>query len=234
MKMSHYPDISSAAKLIADPSRAVILQSLMSVDGLPASELAHKAGISVQTASSHLSKLIEGNLLTVERHGRHKYYRLANSKVAEIIESLSIIAPEPKVHSFNSYNTVHKLKKARSCYDHLAGLLGVSITEAFINNRYLEDHPNEKEYKVTEAGVLFFNGWGIDVEHLRTLNRYFAKKCLDWSERKYHLAGSLGNEVMKYMIKALWIEKKSNREISITELGIKKLKTELGVIISEE
>ena len=229
--MSNYPDISYAAKLISDSSRASILQSLMDVDGLPATELANKAGISIQTASSHLSKLVEGELLTVERHGRHKYYRLASIEVAQIIESLSILAPKPKVNSLNSFNSTNKLKKARSCYDHLAGLLGVCITEALINKGYLEDIPNEKEYVVTELGIEFFNSWGIEIYKLRKLKRHFAKKCLDWSERKYHLAGSLGNAVMMYMLEHRWIEKLPNRQINITKFGATKLQIELGVTL---
>ncbi|MGY3717952.1 ArsR/SmtB family transcription factor [Sutcliffiella cohnii] len=229
--MSNYPDISYAAKLISDSSRASILQSLMDVDGLPATELANKAGISIQTASSHLSKLVEGELLTVERHGRHKYYRLASNEVAGIIESLSILAPKPKVNSLNTFNSTNKLKKARSCYDHLAGLLGVCITEALINKGYLEDIPNEKEYVVTELGIEFFNSWGIEIYKLRKLKRHFAKKCLDWSERKYHLAGSLGNAVMMYMLEHRWIEKLPNRQINITKFGATKLQIELGVTL---
>lgn len=231
--MNHYPDISYSAKLISDPSRASMLQSLMGIDGLPATDLASKAGISLQTASSHLSKLVEGNLISVERHGRHKYYRLASNEVAEIIESLSLLAPKPKINSLNSYNSVNKLKKARSCYDHLAGLLGVYVTEAFIRKGYLKDEPTEKEYVITELGINFFNSWGIDIEKLRHLNRYFAKKCLDWSERKYHLAGSLGNAVMLYLLENNWIEKLPARQIKITTVGESLFRKELGISVNE-
>ncbi|RQW23329.1 ArsR family transcriptional regulator [Bacillus sp. C1-1] len=222
--MKYVPDILYSAKLIADPSRATILQSLMEVDGLPASDLAVKAGITLQTASSHLSKLIDGGLLTVERHGRHKYYRIASIEVAEVIESLSVLAPIPKVNSLKSHQAKQRLRVASSCYDHLAGLVGVQLTEGLINGGYLLDRPNEKEFIITDKGVEFFREWNIDIEELQKLNRFFAKKCLDWSERKYHIAGSLGSAIMRHLTDEKWIKKLPERQILVTAIGEKNFK----------
>lgn len=227
--MKSFPDISYSAKLIGDPSRAKILQSLMDVDGLPASDLALKAGITIQTASSHLSKLIDGGLLSVERHGRHKYYKISSNQVAEVIEFLSVLAPEPKVNSLSSHQAKLRLKEARSCYNHLAGQLGIQIVNGLINKGYLIDKPDEKEFILTSEGVRFFLNWNINTKDLQQLNRYFAKKCLDWSERKYHISGSLGDAIMKYLLNEKWIRKMPERQIIVTALGKRKLNDVLGI-----
>lgn len=132
------------------------LNALMEVDGLPASALAQQAGITLQTASSHLHQLVEGQLIKVEQHGRHKYYRLASVEVAQVIEALSALAPKPAVHSFNSYSASQKLRKGRSCYDHLAGALGVTLTDYFVNQGYLIES-NDLNYEVTFEGMVFFH-----------------------------------------------------------------------------
>src|SRR5215468_4709177 len=182
------PDIASTAALIGDPSRTRILAALADGRALPAGELARVARITPQTASAHLDKLFRGHLLAVEVQGRHHYYRLRNPQVAQVLESLSIVAP-PALTSAHRDST-DGLRFARICYDHLAGKLGVGVTRALCDHSYI--HDGEVGYAVTDTGKAWFGNLGIDVEELRSSRRPLTRRCLDWSERRPHLAGGLG------------------------------------------
>ena len=175
--MNVYPNISYIAKLIAEPTRAIILDCLMNNQALPASELAYKAKVSHPTISSHLSKLVEGNLLTVEQHGRHRYYRLANQEVAEVLEKLGTIAPTVQVRSLKQSDQLKQVRYARTCYDHLAGKLGVEITEKLLDKEFII--LEKGEYIVTEQGKQWFLNFGINIETANIKRRVFAKPCLD-------------------------------------------------------
>jgi DNA-binding transcriptional ArsR family regulator len=225
--MRSRPDFSYVAKLMADSSRAAMLDALLGLDGLPANELARKANISLQTASGHLAKLVEGNLISVEKHGRHRYFRIANSDVARAIETLTIIAPPPRVNSLKVSLRAEKIRIARTCYDHLAGRLGVSLTEAFIEKGYLAE--NKDDFLITEMGEKYFHDLNINLVALRKKRRHFARKCLDWSERRYHLAGSLGNAILVRLLELGWIEKLPDRAVRITEVGKTELYKSLGI-----
>lgn len=225
------PDFSYAAKLIADSSRAAMLDALLGLDGLPASELARKANISLQTASGHLAKLVEGNLVRVEKHGRHRYFRLASTDVAQALERLTVIAPPPRINSLRDFSRAQKIQVARTCYDHLAGKLGVSITGAFIEKGYLVE--DKDDFLVTDQGEKFFYDFEIDLDDLRNKRRYFARKCLDWSERRYHLAGSLGNAVLVRLLDLRWIEKLPDRAVKITKKGEAGLYEYLGITVDQ-
>ncbi|MCM3549897.1 ArsR family transcriptional regulator [Niallia circulans] len=225
--MGSRPDFSYIAKLMADSSRAAMLDALLGLDGLPASELARKANISLQTASSHLTKLAEGNLVSVEKHGRHRYFRLASTDVAQAIETLTVIAPPTRINSLKDSSSVEKIKIARTCYDHLAGKLGVSITEAFLEKGYLLE--DQEDFLVTDKGEKFFNHFEIDIDVLRKKRRHFARKCLDWSERRYHLAGALGNAVLVRLFDLCWIEKLPDRAVKVTKRGKAGLYETLGI-----
>lgn len=225
--MGSRPDFSYVAKLMADSSRAAMLDALLGLDGLPASELARKANISMQTASGHLAKLVEGNLVRVEKHGRHRYFRIASPDVAHAIESLTVIAPYPKINSLKDSSRAEKVRIARTCYDHLAGKLGVSLTEAFIQKGYLIE--GEVDFIVTDMGETFFGDFNMDLELLRNKRRHFARKCLDWSERRYHLAGSLGNAFLERLLDLGWIEKLPGRAVKVTETGRIGLFEALGI-----
>lgn len=229
--MGSRPDFSFVAKLMADSSRAAMLEALLDLDGLPASELAKRANISLQTASGHLTKLVEGNLLHVEKHGRHRYFRIAHADVAQAIEMLTVIAPSPKVNSLKDFSRAEKIQVARTCYDHLAGKLGVLLTETFIEKGYL--HEEENNFLVTKDGEQFFHDFNIDLDALRKKRRHFARKCLDWSERRYHLAGSLGNAVLLQLLDLGWIERLPGRAVSVTEVGSEGLYETLGITTTE-
>ncbi|KZD26058.1 ArsR/SmtB family transcription factor [Bacillus cereus] len=231
--MNVYPNISYIAKLIAEPTRAIILDCLMNNQALPASELAYMAKVSHPTISSHLSKLVEGNLLTVEQHGRHRYYRLANQEVAEVIEKLGTIAPIAQVRSLNQSNQLKQVRYARTCYDHLAGKLGVEITEKLLASEFII--LEEGEYIVTEQGKRWFLNFGINIETAEIKRRVFAKPCLDWSERRYHISGWLGSAIAKLFFEQEWITKTDKtRAVHFTKKGMKLLKDQLGIDMKNE
>ncbi|WP_152657988.1 helix-turn-helix transcriptional regulator [Oceanobacillus sp. CFH 90083] len=229
--MGNKPDFSYTAKLMADSSRAAMLEALLDLDGLPASELAKRANISLQTASGHLTKLVDGNLLCVEKHGRHRYFRIANADVAQAIEMLTVIAPPPKINSLKDFSRAKNIQIARTCYDHLAGKLGVLLTDALIENGYLLEEENN--FLVTKEGEQFFHDFNIDLEALRQKRRHFARKCLDWSERRYHLAGALGNAILIRLFDLGWIERLPGRAVRVTDTGEKGLYESLGITTKE-
>jgi DNA-binding transcriptional ArsR family regulator len=226
--MNVYPNIAYIAGLIGDPTRAAILGGLMDGRALPASELAYMARVSPQTVSSHLAKLVEGNLLSVDNQGRHRYYRLASSEVAQALEILGTIAPPVKVRSLRQSDRLEKVRIARTCYDHLAGKLGVSVTEGLISRGLI--CLMNGEYIVTEGGKDWFQRLGIDYQSPRKSRRIFARPCLDWSERRHHIAGKLGSEIALRFFELGWIRKlPDTRAVQITEIGQRKLEEELGV-----
>lgn len=217
--MKGIPDITYIASLIADKRRAIMLDALMSKEKLNATELAKKANITPQTASSHLTKLVAGGLINVESNGRSKFYNIARPEVAEALEALTLIGTQTTVKSLSYYDEVNQHQKARSCYDHLAGNLGVQITKKLVEKEYLIDGA-EKDYVVSEKGEVFFRNFGIDLALLKKKKRHLARKCLDWSEQQYHLAGALGAAMQEKFLHQKWIYKKpDSRVILITETG---------------
>ena len=222
------PDISAAAALLADPTRARFVQALSETRALPASELAAVAGVSNSTASAHLAKLVEGGLLAGERHGRHRYFRLADPTVAAAVEALSLIAPRHPVRSLRESVVAETLREARTCYDHLAGVLGVAVTRALERERTLR--ANERDYELTRRGEARLSGFGLDVEALRSERRAFARRCLDWSERDYHLAGALGAALAARLFELGWVERRPRtRAITVTPAGRSGLQATFGV-----
>lgn len=216
--MSINPNVADVVSLLSETSRATILTCLMDGRFHTASELAFMASITPQTASFHLSKLVEGNLVIAEKHGRHRYFQLANEEVAHILESFLTISPPPEVRSLKQSRQMKLLKEARTCYDHLAGKLGVNITESLLNTGYLEK--GEREFIVTPKGEQFFTDFGIDLRELKRKRRSFSHACLDWSERHHHLAGALGNGLLTQFLQLGWIEQvPSIRAIKVTEKG---------------
>jgi DNA-binding transcriptional ArsR family regulator len=227
--MSALPDLSIIAALIGDPARATMLSVLMDEIALPASELAYCAKITPQTASSHLAKLVKGGLLSVTSTGRHRYYRLSNKDVARALESLALISPAPRIHSLNESIIKHQVRHARTCYDHLAGKLGVGLTQALIHKGFIESH--EETFEVTNSGEKWFTKQlGINVSQLHRKRRAFAPACLDWSERKPHIAGTLGAEIAGQFFKLKWLVRiRGSRAVRVTESGQNLLNNELGL-----
>lgn len=218
--MSISPNMADIAALLGETSRATILTSLLDGRLHPASELAYMAGIKPQTASFHLTKLVEGGLVQVEKQGRHRYYQLANSEVARLLESFLTISPRPVINSLKQSNQVEQLQKARTCYDHLAGKLGVAVTDSMLNSGYIQKQ--EKEFVLTRQGEQFLVSLGMDLEILKRKRRSFSHVCLDWSERRHHLAGALGNGLLKHFFDLGWIiQMPGIRAVKVTDQGKK-------------
>ncbi|WHY78501.1 helix-turn-helix transcriptional regulator [Neobacillus sp. WH10] len=231
--MNVYPNFSYIAKLMAEPTRATILDCLMNGQAFPASELAYMAKVSHPTISSHLAKLVEGNLLVMEHYGRHRYYRLASKEVAEVIEKLGTIAPPVEIRSLRQSSQLKQVRFGRTCYDHLAGELGVKVTEALIEKEivYLEDGL----YAVTKKGRKWFLQFGINIDEANTKRRIFAKPCLDWSERRYHISGWLGSTIATRFFENRWIIKtEKTRAVQLTPKGIDALKNHFGITIEKD
>lgn len=207
------------ASIIGDPARAAILWCLIDGKAYTATELADVANISRQSASNHLNKLLDAGLLIVKTQGRHRYYSFANDDVAYAIEALANLIPGfslKKIKTKNPGNT--ELFFARTCYDHLAGNLAVKLTTSLINNNLLTK--NENKFFISEKGNILFNELGINTDKLKVKQRILIRPCLDWTERKYHIGGSLGAELLKTMLKNDWVrEVKNSRKILLTPKG---------------
>jgi DNA-binding transcriptional ArsR family regulator len=206
--------------MIADPVRAAMLTALVGGEALPAGELARIAGTSAQSASMHLTQLLEGGLLTVAKAGRHRYYRIARPEVARAIEALGAISTSQR---YTRSRADESLCYARTCYDHLAGELAVELAAAFQRSDFLRTI-NEKDYELTSRGEHFFRSWNIDAAKLRGSRRSFARRCLDWTERRDHLGGALGAAVCGKMFELRWITRdRHSRAVHVSLAGRQKL-----------
>ncbi|MFB9831707.1 ArsR/SmtB family transcription factor [Actinoallomurus acaciae] len=230
-------DIAPVAALLADRARAAMLTVLLDGRPLSAGELARTAGVSPATASSHLGKLLDGGLVSVVKQGRHRYYRLKGAEVASVIETLSLISPRVQVRSLRQSRQAVALGEARTCYDHLAGRVGVALFDAMIGRGLLEpvlgvDASEPGEYEVTGKGEESLASIGVDVAAVRTSRRRFAGHCLDWTERRPHLNGALGAAVTAGMIEIGWFERgSSRRSLVLTESGRAGLADVFGCVI---
>lgn len=186
------PNMAEIGSLLGETSRATMLASMMDGRFHTASELAYMAAIKPQTTSFHLAKLVEGKLVRVEKQGRHRYFQLAGEEIAQLLESFLAISPPPEVRSLKQSSQMKLLQDARTCYDHLAGKLDVQLTESLLNAGFLK--LEEKQFLITAEGAQFFTDFGLDLDDLKRKRRSFSHACLDWSERRYHLAGALGEE----------------------------------------
>lgn len=231
--MNNAEEFAKVAGLIAEPSRAIMLWSLLDGRAYTAGELAISADISPQAASNHLAKLINHSLLDIEKQGRHRFYRLARPEVAYALEAMAHLMPE-SVRLKNQSNEAHidGVKYARTCYDHLAGKLGVQLTAALVVDKLLI--PQNKQYILTDKGKVWFNTIGVDVDKLASRKRGLALQCLDWSERKPHLAGALGAALLQSLLSREWIrKKKASREVILTHSGQENLAALLGKLTSQ-
>ncbi|MDM5233956.1 ArsR/SmtB family transcription factor [Lysinibacillus pakistanensis] len=212
------PNIAEIASLLGETSRATMLASMMDGRFHTASELAYMAAIKPQTASFHLAKLVDGKLVKVEKQGRHRYFRLAGEDIAQLLESFLAMSPPPEVRSLKQSSQMKVLQDARTCYDHLAGKLGVQLTESLLNASYLE--LDQKQFVITTEGEKFFADFGLDLDEFKKMRRSFSHACLDWSERRYHLGGALGHGLLTHFLNLEWITRvPSIRAIKVTEKG---------------
>jgi DNA-binding transcriptional ArsR family regulator len=210
----------SIASLIGEPVRATMLWNLLDGKAFTATELAIQADVSPQSASMHLNKLVQADLLTVESQGRHRYYRFSKPEVAYVIEAMINLLPEDKGKNKSDENLkiTSGIKYCRTCYDHLAGKIGVAITDQLLKQKIIR--VTGKEYDITPAGAKWFLTLGIQIADLQNERRVFARQCLDWSERRHHLAGTLGAALLHQLLTLGWIRKvKDSREVTITAKG---------------
>lgn len=216
--MKEGPDIALLGSLIGDPARANILTALMTGMALTASELAAEAGVTLQTASSHLAKLESGGLIKQRKQGRHRYFSLADDDVGNLLETLMGLA-QKKGHMRNRTGPKDPaLRKARVCYNHLAGEYGVQILDSLKARKFITDAGEELE--LTEAGRDFVTGLGMDLERMSGLRRPLCKSCLDWSARRSHLAGSVGSAFLEYFYDKEWARRiKGTRAVEFTPHG---------------
>jgi DNA-binding transcriptional ArsR family regulator len=211
-------EIGYITSLIGDPVRTAILWTLLDNRAYTATELAISADTSPQNMSMHLSKLTQADLLTIESQGRHRYYKISRPEVAYALEAIGNLIPNVKHRKIVNNKENSAIKYCRTCYDHLAGKVGVLITEALLEQKILAVEANT--YVVTNLGDPFFSELAIDVAELKKSRRIFAKPCLDWSERKHHLAGALGAALLDKMLSLDYIRRtKNSRAIIITSKG---------------
>ncbi|MFZ0705275.1 MAG: winged helix-turn-helix domain-containing protein [Candidatus Korobacteraceae bacterium] len=222
--MSH--DFSDVAALFSDPGRSAMLIALMDGRALPAGQLAMIANVAPQTASSHLTKLVDGQLLAVEAQGRHRYYRLAGSEVAHAVEALMAITPRANQAVQKSAirrTPDYALAYSRTCYSHLAGRLAVNLADALQHRGMLE--PGEaNSFAVTQRGRNWFARLGIEITGREMKDPRFTRRCLDWTERRHHIAGHLGSAMLARFRELKWIAPiRDSRAVRVTLEGERKL-----------
>jgi DNA-binding transcriptional ArsR family regulator len=220
--------IAHIAALLGDPARANMVAALMDGRALTASELAYFAGVTPQTASSHLNKLTEAGLLSASKQGRHRYYRLASPLVGHMFESMMVVAEANPAQVRLRWRGGEALRTARTCYDHLAGRLAVAITDALVERGHLLLADDGGE--LTHSGLTHLASFGLDLRAAAKGRRPFCKPCLDWSERRFHLAGAAGAALASGAFEQGWIARiKDSRAVAITEAGHQGFDAAFGV-----
>jgi DNA-binding transcriptional ArsR family regulator len=216
--MTTEPDLAWIASVVGDPARLRLLLSLMDGRARTAKELAFLARIAAPTASGHLAKLLDSRLVAVEPQGRHRYYRLASSLVAEMVESMSVVAGETSRTDPRLRRLDPALAAARTCYNHLAGRLGVAIADALLSRGDIVFADGGGE--VTAQGQAFFQSLGIGTQASGTKGRVFCKPCLDWTERRHHLAGTVATALCDHCLTRGWLQRaRDSRAVTITHDG---------------
>jgi DNA-binding transcriptional ArsR family regulator len=238
-------DLAAVGALLAEPARARILLTLGDGRALAASVLASEAGIAPSTASAHLARLVDGGLLVAERHGRHRYFRLAGPQVGELMETVARIAPAAPVRSLRQGTRAEAVRTARTCYDHLAGRLGTDLMAALLQRGVLtggdgafrpeagdrlSSPGGDVPYELTDAGATFLReDLGVDPAAIRG-RRPLVRYCVDWSEQRHHLAGALGAALAARMFELGWIRRAPRgRAVHVTPAGHTALRETLGV-----
>jgi DNA-binding transcriptional ArsR family regulator len=227
----HADDAASRiASAIGEPARARMLYSLMDNHARTSTELAVVADVSPSTASVHLNRLKTERLVKVLVQGKHRYYSLDGPAVARLLEGLSVLAGGERDQFVP--NTPHRLRAARTCYDHIAGTLGVLLHDRLKSMGWLSaaSTGGDRFYNLTPTGARAFEALGIDVEGVRSLRRQFAFACLDWSERRAHLGGAMGAALLKVALKRKWVAQDlDSRALCVTSLGQREMLTRFGL-----
>ncbi len=250
--MSGEVDISVPASLIGEPARAKLLMALADGRALPVGTLAGEAGIATSTCSEHLSKLLHAGLVTVESHGRNRYYRISGPGVMDAVEALARIAPQAPIRSLRQGTRAHALRRGRLCYDHLAGRVGVAVMGALIGSGAIvggdgTHHPDSAPtdrlsapghdviYALTDHGEALLTDFGLDLDALRARRRPFIRYCMDWTEQAHHLAGGLGAAIATRTFDLGWIRHAATRRaVRVTDEGRRGLEATFGVTIDAD
>jgi DNA-binding transcriptional ArsR family regulator len=223
------PRLAEIGSLVGDQARANILSQLMDGRALTATELGFAAGVSAQTTSGHLAKLTASGLLAVTKQGRHRYYRLATPHVARMIEHIMVVAGDKPARIPMHGARQEAVRTARTCYDHLAGRLGVGIADVLLARKYLVLAADGGE--VTRAGVRFLDKLGVEPEAVSG-RRPFCRTCLDWTERRPHLAGKLGTALAARFFERRWLERQAgSRALTVTPAGRRMLRELFGLTL---
>jgi DNA-binding transcriptional ArsR family regulator len=225
--MSDTDMLAEVAGLLGEPTRTRILTALLGGCAFTGKELAYFAGVTAPTASSHLTRLVAGELLVMEKQGRCHYYRLKSADVARAIEGLMTVAAAPPTGWPPGHRVEPALREARMCYDHMAGRLGVSLCDMMLRRDYivLVDDGGE----VTDAGARFLTGLGVDLEQARGAKRRYCRSCIDWTERRPHISGAVGASLAEAFLERKWVSRiPDSRVLTVTVDGRKKLAA-LGV-----
>jgi DNA-binding transcriptional ArsR family regulator len=222
--------IAEVASLVGDPVRANILAALMGGRALTAGELVHAAGVSPQTTSGHLGRLTEGRLIACLKQGRHRYYRIASPRVAEMLEGImAVVADAPPRHRPSS-KLDDAMRVARTCYDHFAGKLGVGIADSLTAHGHIV--LGEEGGEVTESGFAFFQKFGGDLRAAQSRQRIFCRPCLDWSERRPHIGGSVGAVLTQRCFDLGWVTRiRGGRALTVSEAGRRGFNDAFGVLL---
>jgi DNA-binding transcriptional ArsR family regulator len=216
------------SSLIGEPSRACMLWNLLDGRAYTAGELALCADISPQSASNHLNRLLQANLVATEIQGRHRYYRFARPEVAYAVEALANLATDSKNIPLIEKKAITPVAYCRTCYDHLAGQVSISIVEGLICQGYFL--PGDTEFEITPPGWTWFAEIGINRAAVEKTRRSLARKCLDWSERKAHLGGALGAALLQQTVALDWLRPtKESRAMVVTSLGRQRLSETLRI-----
>lgn len=221
--MKEGPDIALIGALIGDPARANMLSLLMSGRAHTASELAAEAGVAAQTASGHLGKLVDAGLLAIRKQGRHKYFTLADDDVAHVLEAIMGLAAGRGLGRTRTGPRDPAMRRARVCYDHLAGDMGVRIYDTLETQGHLTGDT------LTASGATFMTGFGVDIDALTARRRPLCRTCLDWSERRTHLAGAIGAACLNRIYDLGWAKRlDGSRAVIFTPAGDKAFAEQFG------
>lgn len=230
--MTGEADIAAVGALIGDRARAAMLNALMGGEAVSAGELARVGGVSPSGATAHLRRLREGGLVVDQAAGRQRVFRLAGPELAEALEALALVAPPLPVRGLREARAQGALKRARTCYDHLAGELGVAVTEALVEREILAR--DDGDFAVTQAGGVWLEELGLDLDALRRVRRSFGRFCIDWTERRPHVAGSLGAGIATAFFASGWVRRRpGGRAIAVTPAGAEWLERTLGIAVAD-